>query len=117
MVADVVASRQEREEREKASVLSLIKAVLDIKGVSTLNLNLQAFVHLLKTVLKPETWQNLLQVIVSPAWRGDGRRVPWPHDSKDHCSEPPIFRWFITRPKLTASVHVMYVLTTSRHFV
>lgn len=73
-----MASRQEQEEREKASVLSLIKAVLDIKGVSTLNLNLQAFVHLLKTVLKPETWQNLLQVIVrklSWAPRGGGRQV------------------------------------------
>lgn len=66
----MVASRQEREEREKASVLSLIKAVLDIKGVSTLNLNLQAFVHLLKTVLKPETWQNLLQVNGSLVRRG-----------------------------------------------
>lgn len=74
MVAELVASRQEQEEREKASVLSLIKAVLDIKGVSTLNLNLQAFVHLLKTVLKPETWQNLLQVIVRKlsGRRGEG---------------------------------------------
>lgn len=47
---------------EEETVLSLLKAVLDIKGVSTLNVNLKAFVHLLKKVLKPETWQNLLQV-------------------------------------------------------
>lgn len=47
---------------EEETVMSLLKAVLDIKGVSTLNVNLKAFVHLLKKVLKPETWQNLLQV-------------------------------------------------------
>ncbi|KAK8723899.1 hypothetical protein OTU49_011590 [Cherax quadricarinatus] len=63
MVAAPRRARERRalEEVEKESVLSLIKAVLDIKGVSTLNINLRALVHLLKTVLKPETWQNLLQ--------------------------------------------------------
>ncbi|KAK4316981.1 hypothetical protein Pmani_011882 [Petrolisthes manimaculis] len=50
---------------EEETVLSLMKAVLDIKGVSTLNVNLKAFVHLLKKVLKPETWQNLLQNALS----------------------------------------------------
>lgn len=49
------------EELEKQSVLSLIKAVLNIQGISTLNINMRALVHLLKAVLKPETWQNLLQ--------------------------------------------------------
>lgn len=52
------------EVQEEESVLSLIRAVLDIKGVSTLNINLRALVHLLKKVLKPETWQALLQVIL-----------------------------------------------------
>lgn len=62
MVAIETRRSWDLEMEEEETVLSLVKAVLDIKGVSTLNVNLKAFVHLLKKVLKPETWQNLLQV-------------------------------------------------------
>lgn len=55
-------TKAQQELAEQESVLSLIKAVLHIKGISTLNFNMRALVHLLKMVLKPGTWQNLLQV-------------------------------------------------------
>ena len=58
-VKETTSNHQNQEEE---SVLSLIRAVLDIKGVSSLNINLRALVHLLKKVMKPETWQALLQV-------------------------------------------------------
>lgn len=74
MVAKTLRQFAGQEAVEQESVLSLIKAVLDIKGVSTLNVNLRALVHLLKKVLKPETWQNLLQVNQCLLRRGCGTR-------------------------------------------